>query len=279
MGKISIIKIIRRPFRPLKSFYYKQKERNQFKRLLRPSDVFLVGYPKSGNTWLTYMLGVLIQNNFSKNITMANMSDFIPTVHSQDNKIALYVDFPNPRIFRNEGPIYPELYPKTIYIMRDPRAVYVSYFHHYVHCYGNHSIEEFVDELLTYGCIRKFEPFIVRWDRQVLQWHDIMKRQPVKIVKYEDLKKDSRKVLKEVAEFAGITCSEKDIDMAVERGSFESMRKDEKTFGAEAYGTKGGRGYFVRRGKIDGWKDELPYEISERIKNEFSETMEKVGYL
>lgn len=279
MVKTSIIKIIRRPFRPLKRFYYKKKEQNHFKQLLRPSDIFLVGHPKSGNTWLTYMLGVLIQEKFGKNITMANISDFIPTIHAEDNKISLYAHFPDPRFFRNEGPVYPDLYPKTIYIIRDPRAVYVSYYHHYLQAGGNLSMEDFVNELLIYGCIRSFEPFIVRWDRQVLQWLDLSKWQFVKIVKYEDMKKDRHKILKEVADFAGISCGEKDITMAAERGSFDSMRKDEEKFGAEAYGSKRGKGYFIRRGEINGWKEELSYEVSERIKNEFSEAMQKVGYL
>ena len=129
----SLIRKIRRPFRPIKRFYKQQKERNLFKQSLRPTDIFLVGHPKSGNTWLTLMLGVLIQKNFDKNITLANVQEFIPSFHAGDSKISYYAGLPDPPIFRNEGPVYPELYPKTIYIVRDPRSVYVSYYSHCVH--------------------------------------------------------------------------------------------------------------------------------------------------
>jgi len=282
MGKIPLIKIIRRPFHHLKRFYYHQNELKQFKRLLRPTDVFLVGHPKSGNTLLAFMLGILIQKNFGKNITLANVHDFIPGIHSRDKELNVFDHFPNPRIFRNEGPVYPELYPKNIYIMRDPRAVYVSYYHHCVHDTEDFQwkIEDFVEEMLTHGCIRRLEPYIVRWDQQVLQWLERSKRQPVMFVKYEEMVKDKRKILEDVIEFAGITCDKKDIDTALQRSTFDNMRKEEETYGAEPYsGTKGERGYFVRRGKIDGWKDELSQEISKRIENEFSEAMKKVGYL
>lgn len=275
--------MIRRPFRPLKRFYYKRKERIQFQRLLRPTDVFLVGHPKSGNTWIALMLAVIIQKNFDKNATLANIRDFIPSFHAKDREISLYTHFPNPRIFRNEGPLYPELYPKTIYLIRDPRSVYISYYQHYLHDARDNNLlkfEDFVDELLTYGCIRHLEPHLIRWDRQVSQWLKRSKSQPVKIVKYEEMKSDRRKVLEDVIDFAGIICDKKDIDIAVERGSFESMRKEEETFGAESYsGTKGERGYYVRQGKISGWKDEMSQDIAKRMEREFSEVMKKVGYL
>ena len=63
----------------------------------------------------------------------------------------------------------------------------------------------------------------------------------------------------DVIKFIGFACDDEDIALAVEQGSFENMRKNEETYGAEPYsGTKGERGYFVRNGKVDGWKKELP---------------------
>jgi len=258
-------------------------DRRFFQRHLRPKDVFLVGHPKSGNTWLTYMLAIVMENRFDhKKATLANVREFIPAFHARDKEIASYADFPEPRMFRNEGPIYPELYPKTIYIIRDPRAVLVSYYHHFLHDTGESSwpLEAFIDEMLAYGCIRRLEPYLVRWDRQVRYWLERSKHQAVKIVKYEDMKQDRRGVLVEAIAFAGITCDEKDIALAVERSSFDNMRKDEEMHGAEPYsGTKGERGYYVRRGTVDGWKEELSPGLAARVEREFSETMRLVGYL
>ena len=283
----SLTEKIRSPVRRVKRFCYRQSNRKIFKKNLRPTDVFLVGHPKSGNTWLALMLGVVLEKNFDGNITLANVQEFIPAFHAKDGKIGAFSNLPNPRVFRNEGPVYPECYPKTIYIVRDPRAVYVSYYRHLVHDNrvlrkdaSETTLEDFTDEILTHGCLRDLEPYLVRWDKQVSQWIDRSKSQAVKIVKYEDLKQDRRAVLEDVLGFMEFECEPAEIDRAVERGSFDSMRNEEKTHGAEPYsGTKGEGGFFVRKGKVDGWKDEMPAEIEERIVAEFSDVMKTVGYL
>jgi Sulfotransferase domain len=261
---------------------YQKQQHERFRAHLRPTDTFLVGHPKSGNTWITYMLAALVEKHLGKRATLANLQEFIPAFHAADHKIEAYSQLPNPRIFRNEGPKFPDLYPRTIYVIRDPRAALLSYYHHCLHDTRdeNWKLDDFVDEVVEYGCVKRLEPYIARWDRQVSEWLLRAKRQPVKIVKYEDMKKDRRKVLQEVVQFLGVSCTGHDIAQAVERGSFESMRKEEETYGAEPYsGTKGEGGFFMRRGKVDSWKEELSAKAKTRIEKSFGETMRKVGYL
>jgi hypothetical protein len=259
-----------------------REQREGFRAQLRPNDTFLVGHPKSGNTWITYMLAALIEKHFGKRATLANLQEFVPALHASDAKIETYSHLPNPRMFRNEGPRFPELYPKTIYIVRDPRAVLLSYYHHCLHDTRdqNWKLDDFIQEMLEFGCIKRLEPYIIRWDKQVLDWLDRANRQPVKFVQYEDMKKDRGQVLKEVIQFVGIAATEQDIAQAVERSSFENMRKEEETYGAEPYsGTKGEGGFFMRRGKVDSWKEELSPNARARIEAEFGEAMKKLGYL
>lgn len=279
IGKAVVPQTMRRWIRRQQT---QRRDRQLFQCSLRPTDVFLVGHPKSGNTWLAYMLAAVMERKFGKKVTMGIVSDFIPAFHARDSKIASYARFPDPRIFRNERPVYPELFPKTIYLVRDPRAVLVSYYHHCVHDSGDFEwpLKNFIDEMLARGHVRNIEPSLVRWDRQVLQWMERSKSSDVKIVKYEDMVADRRRVLESVIEFVGLACDEKDITLAVERGSFTNMRKEEEMYGAEPYsGTRGETGYYVRRGKVDGWKTELSQDLVKRIENEFSQAMKKVGYL
>jgi hypothetical protein len=259
-----------------------KKEHALFRAQLRPTDTFLVGHPKSGNTWITYMLAALVEKHFDKRATLANLQEFIPAFHARDLKIGTCSHLPSPRMFRNEGPKFPALYPRTIYIVRDPRAVLLSYYHHCLHDSPdkNWKLDAFIDEMMEFGCIKRLEPYIIRWDKQVSDWLQRAKRQPVKIVKYEDIKKDRRKVLQEVVQFLGISCTDQDIAQAVQRSSFENMRKEEEIYGAEPYsGTKGEGGFFMRRGKVDSWKEELSAQARRRIETEFGGAMKKVGYL
>jgi hypothetical protein len=260
----------------------KIRNRFSFRRALRKSDVFLVGHPKSGNTWLAFMLAVLLDNDREERVNISNVGEFVPTIHNRDLLITRYRDLRSPRVFRTEAPNYPDLFPKTIYIVRDPRAALLSYYHHCVHDTGRTDwpILEFLDEMIDQGCIKSLEPHLVRWDRQVEAWLNRARHQSVSMVKYEDLKGDCLGVLRKLANFIDVEPEESLLQLAVERGDFSRMRKDEQIYGAESYpGEKGKRGFFVRKGKIDGWKEEMPREAIDKIETAFYNTMTKLGYI
>lgn len=258
------------------------KNRINLRRAIRKSDIFLVGHPKSGNTWLAFMLAVILEKDREARVNISNVGEFIPTIHNSDISIDKYRKLHSPRIFRTEAPNYPEAYPKTIYIVRDPRSVLLSYYHHCVHDTGRTDwpISDFVDEILATGCIQSLEPTLIRWDHQVESWLKRAKHQPVILVKYEDLKNDCERTLQQLSNFLGLDYETDLLELAVERGDFSRMRKDEKKFGAESFpGEKGKRGFFVRKGKIDSWKEEMPAEVIEKIEQTFYPVMKKMGYI
>jgi hypothetical protein len=253
-----------------------------FRRYLRQTDIFLVGHPKSGNTWLAYMLAIVLTDDFSSRVTLGNIKEYSPVIHGRDSKISNYQDIASPRVFRNELPVYPDLYPKSIYLIRDPRAVLTSYFHMYRTIFDDFetTMEEFVDEYISQGCIRRFEP-AVRWDQQVLEWLERAKNDSrVTIVKYEDMVLNREAALKQVLDSAQISYTSNIIDLAEKRGGFREMRSNEEKYGAASYpGEIGKRGRFIRRGKIEGWKDEMHRSTAERIEKEFAVAMKAAGYL
>ena len=228
------------------------------------------------------MLAVLLHDDQDRRINISNIGDYVPTIHARDWAIARYGDLPEPRIFRNEGPLFADDYPRTIYIVRDPRSALLSYYHHCVHDTGEYHwrIEDFIDEMLSEGCIRRLESFLVRWDRQVAFWTQSSKKNAVKVVRFEDLKTDRRKILEELAGFIGIVSTENSLAEAVGRGDFGSMRGEEKAYGAESYaGEKGAKGFFVRKGKTDSWKEEMPPAVVSKIELAFGPEMKKLGYI
>lgn len=267
---------------PLVATYRRKRDKALFQRNLRHTDVFLIGHPKSGNTWMAYMLAILFHKDNEHKVTLKNIGSYVPVIHAKDSGLAEYSNFPDPRIFRNEMPEYPELYSKTIYLTRDPRAIIISYYHMYrTFCDDTEmTLQAFVEDYIKNGCIKKWEPKLVRWDRQVLTWLGRAKNdESVMIVKYEDMVNNRSKVLKEVAEFVDIPYTKDDLALAISRGSFEKMKKDEKKHGAESYpGEIGKRGRFIRRGKIDGWKDEMDFDIAKQIVTEFALAMKAADY-
>lgn len=259
-----------------------KQDRNLFLHHLRGTDVFLVGHPKSGNTWLAYMLAFILYQDSQDEITLSNLKKYVPIIHGKDSSIAKYPNLSEPRVFRNEMPEYPDLYPKIIYLVRDPRAVLTSYYHMYLTIFNDcdTSPKDFIEEYLSQGCIKRWE-IITRWDRQVLAWIQWAEQDDrVFVVKYEDMVNDRQSILEKILGFAEISCSKECLALAVSRGSFEAMQKSEEKHGVESYsGEMSQRGRFIRRGKVDGWKDEMDQLTIEQIEKEFAPVMKAVGYL
>src|SRR5438132_5015556 len=92
-----------------------------------PDDVFLVSYPRSGNTWTRFLLGNLIDQNDP--VTFSNVESRIPEIYF--NRDRFLRALPRPRMLKSHEPFQPH-YPRVIYIVRDPRDVAVSFYHHNV---------------------------------------------------------------------------------------------------------------------------------------------------
>ncbi len=260
------------------------RDRARFRASLRPTDVFLVGHPRSGNTWLAYLLAILLEGGDpAGRITVANIGDFIPVIHGHDALIVRHDAKADPRIFRNERPNFPRLYPRSLFIVRDPRSTLVSYFHYYKTLATDAplSLDEFVAAYLTDGCIASFEPDVVRWDQQAREWIDRSKERPVMIIKYEDLHRDRRSTLAKVAMFCDIPHADDAMLSAIERGSFEAMQREEGRHGVEPQHPPDppSRGWFFRQGETVGWKTELSPAAVGAIEKAFGPTMDSLGYL
>ena len=83
-------------------------------------DTFVVSYPRSGNTWTRFLVANLVYTD--KEVSFANIERLIPDT-LQSNRALKRT--PRPRIIKSHE--YLDLrYPKTIYIVRDPRDVALS---------------------------------------------------------------------------------------------------------------------------------------------------------
>ncbi len=270
-----------------RSGYYnvrRRLRRPRFERALRPTDAFLVGHPKSGNTWLAYMLAILLVRDDRGAVTLVNVGQYVPFVHGRDDKIRRHSRLPDPRVFRNENPQYPDLYPRTIYLVRDPRATLVSFWHMYQVMFDGRDtgLGAFLDQYMSLsGMFETWNSKLERWDRQVREAVEAAASDPrIQVVRYEDMVADRRECVARLADFLGLSRTDVEIDMAAERGSFEAMRRVEDRHGAEAYVKKAaGEGKFVRSGKVDSWRKEMDASLAARIEEEFGDAMRLTGYL
>jgi len=88
-------------------------------------DIFVVGYPKSGNTWFQNILASLIYGVNPELTPDSVIQDLIPDVHYK----CYYRRYRNSVVFKSHSFPRPD-YRKVIYIVRNGRDVMVSYFHY-----------------------------------------------------------------------------------------------------------------------------------------------------
>ena len=235
-------------------------------------DVFLVSYPKSGNTWVRFIIGNLLYKDFN----FANMESLIPDIYVVSNQELKKVH--RPRILKSHEYFDPR-YKKIILIVRDPRSVAVSYYYHLMKKKKITNETKFSDFLQDFvkGNLDSFG----NWKQNVESWYCTLNDSNMLLVKYEDLKKDVRHELKRIISFLNLKVREEDISRAIKKSTFESMRSDEIRNQEKAVVLKKTNKniYFIRSGKIDEWKSYFSETDLNLIYKEFGETMKKLGYM
>jgi hypothetical protein len=88
-----------------------------------PDDTFLVSFPRSGNTWVRFLISNLAYPGTE--VSFSNIERLIPDTSSQSSRTLKRT--PRPRIVKSHE-YFDARYPKVIYIVRDPRDVALSYY-------------------------------------------------------------------------------------------------------------------------------------------------------
>src|SRR5215469_9246332 len=187
-----------------------------------PDDVFLLSYPKSGNTWTRFLVANLVYPE--KQPDFSNLNTIIPDPEALSKRIL--AKLPRPRILKSHQYFHPS-YRRIIYVVRDPRDVAVSQYYFHIK-------RTLIDE--SYPIERFVERFVAgetslyaSWGENVASWLATRYHTPdFLLLRYEDMIADTPRELAKVASFLGIDAEANRIRCAVEQSSAERMRGLEK---------------------------------------------------
>ncbi|MEJ2009981.1 MAG: sulfotransferase domain-containing protein [Acidobacteriota bacterium] len=232
----------------------------------RVDDIFLVSFPKSGNTWISFVLANIMVEKLGLDLEVNNFNihGFIPDIH-MGREIPLDMGFfPFKRVIKSHSD-FNRGYINVIYLLRDPRAVMVSY---HKHVRGLRRFDGDISDL-----IRNDSLGISAWAKHVSGWFDNVEPcVSFRFFRYEDFKTNPGENTRSMARLLGVSLVDEELAKVLENSSFERMRMLEEQIKSVSW-TKGDKDFkFVREGRTDGWRSELG-------ENDLSYIMEKAGTL
>jgi hypothetical protein len=241
-----------------------------------PDDTFLVSYPRSGNTWTRFLIANLMHPD--QRVSFLNIEKLIPDTSSQSNRALKRT--PRPRIIKTHE-YFDHRYPKTIYIVRDPRDVALSYYdfqRKYRQIEDDYPLDRYVDDFVS-G--RLISAGWGTWAENVASWfYTRGQRKDFLLLRYEDIIKDTASELLRIAVFLGIEADPERLNQVMERSSADRMRELEKAEADRWIATKDRRKDipFIRVAKSGGWRASLPASCVRQIEAAWGELMTTLGY-
>ncbi|CAH2240193.1 jg1758 [Pararge aegeria aegeria] len=268
---------------------FKQEAWNIYSMEIRPTDVFVASYPRSGTTWTQELVWMVVNDldyersnsiplterypflEFSVYVHPVMMERFREENKDSERKLKLLeyvsqpgteqlVDAPSPRFVKTHLPL--SLLPptlldraKVIYVARDPRDVAVSFYH------LNKSMrtQGYIGDFKTYW--RFFVSDLHHWTPYFEHLKESWEKRNhpnMLFLFYEELSKDLPAAVRRVSKFFGKQFTEEQLTRLCEHLSIESFKQN-KSVNYDVMSELGilqaGTDTFIRKGKAGGWRD------------------------
>lgn len=230
-------------------------------RGLRPADVFMASYPRSGSSWVRFLIMELTLGEAS----FDGLTRAMPPIGAQHRGLATLPG--GGRFIKTHEP-YHARYRKALHLVRDPRDVAISYFP-FMQRIGkivvragddrDASFDRFIDAFIA-GRVDAYGT----WQSHLMSWLDGASsgRSDVLRLRYEDLRSDPAGKVVEISQWLGLPVSMSRAVEIVERCSIERMRDSESKNVAHAdsifarQGRATGIGV-INTGTVEAWRERM----------------------
>ncbi len=237
-------------------------------RNLSPHDVFAAAYPKSGSTWVRFVLFEILSGLPAR---FKSINQMMATVGRHDTGLR---SLPGGGRLISTHEQYRKDYNRAIYVVRDARDVLLSEFAFLRALdYFRGDLDKFISTFLfTCGSAYGYGP----WQRHVSSWLDspIAGTENLLVVRYEDVRQDPVLWFGRMAEFLRVNVDLEKIRLAVENNSIQKMREKEEKEPVRA----SIRGRFVRNGAVRGWVSQLSPAQVRLIEEHTGSALLRLGY-
>lgn len=206
------------------------------------NDIFLVEFPKSGVTYLSFLIANALKERDDEAITFYNHHKYVVDIHQLRGATISKNDYPlrGYRFIKSHSYHSPSYY-FVIYILRNPFDVMLSYYYF----------------MLSKGYRDSFENFVLSKKHGIQNWVDHVEgwliknkdlAQRIHFIKYEDMVSNPRYELANLFKNIGLIVDESKIERAIDASSKENMKSSEQLYTKYSPVYKSSGMNFVRKG-------------------------------
>nr|ACO09587.1 Amine sulfotransferase [Osmerus mordax] len=240
---------------------------------IRDSDIFVITYPKSGTTWMQYVLALMFHSDELEGDHNKHAMRIVPWIEVEMDHSTTRL----PRLFASH--LLPSLLPqglrkrgKIIYFARNPKDVAVSFYHF-------HNVSRLLEDKEDFNTfLEEFvegNVFVSSWFDHVKDWYSQMDNFDMLFFTYEEMKKDLKRTIVKVSTFLKKSFDEETLNMIVEKSSFSNMQLTPNanldTVSPDLFDSSKGR--MLRKGKVGDWKTMFTVAQSEKFDKIYKEKM------
>lgn len=243
-------------------------------RGLSPSDVFVASYPRSGNTWLRFLLYEALTGDPSE---FEKVNRDVPDVGNQAKAKPMFAG--GGRLIKTHEP-YRREYRKAVYVVRDVRDVALSEYA-YEKAWGRvaTNFDGFL-ELFLRGKVNGYGP----WQDHVSSWVDspLQASGDLLVINFGEMRRDTEGSLARILGFLGARLNPEAIHQVAKNNSVDRIRDKEdrspqivRRSGKE---TSGEENRFIRSGNAGGWRSRLTERQAAEIERVMGNVISRVGF-
>jgi hypothetical protein len=232
---------------------------------LKSGDVFLGSYPRSGSTWLRFILQEILTGEPSR---FENVNQRIAFVGRHGNAPGL---LPGGARLLQTHEAYRKEYGRAVYLVRDPRDVALSE-------YAFQKARGWVDgDFQTYlvGFLRGEVNGFGSWQDHARSWLAAADASDnVRVYRYDELRKETLSSLSSMLEFLKVPVDSQKISDAIAGNSLQEMKKKEELSPQKV----SKRDRFVRSGSVGGWRENFTQAQIELVNQYLGPELKRLGY-
>lgn len=238
------------------NFLKKLIKNKHLENQITSDDIFLISFPRSGNTWIRFSLSLLHPSGIDLE---NNIHSIIPNL---DQNPCLE-KIPKPRVIKTHSP-YNKDFHKVIYLLRDGRDSIYSYYEFSKKEFG------YKDTFLNFLKSDHSKCYGVRWHEHVESWLGKNHENEILLIRYEDLLTDFQGKLYEILLFCGWDVNQEKLNTVYDKTTLPSMKKREQSGMSLAH---------VGKGQSNRWTNCFSQEELDIFLEDSRSTLIKFGYL